>query len=383
MSLETGKSPDLTMLCDAVRRLAAEKLNGALIENDREGRFQRDGWRQCGTMGLHGLPVPERHGGLGLDFTTSLAILETLGEACADNGLVFSLNAQLWSVAMPILHYGTDQQRQRFLQPLCRGERIGAHAMTEPGSGSDAMALATRAERRDGGYLLNGTKTFITNAPIADFALVFANVRPELRSLGITAFLVERGLPGVTFGPPIEKMGLRTSPMGEVVLEDVRVPADLRLGPEGGGLRLFQSSMEYERAFIFASHLGAMRRVLRRSTEYARTRRQFDQPISKFPAVADRLVQMTVDIELGALLLAKIARLKDAGGQAPLEAAMAKLVVSEAYVAATLAAIQIFGGYGYTVEYEIEREHRDAVASRLYSGTSDIQRKLIAAHLKL
>jgi hypothetical protein len=214
-------------------------------------------------------------------------------------------------------------------------------------------------------------------------ALVFANARPELKSMGITAFLVDRDTPGVTFGPPIEKMGLRTSPMGEIVLEDARLPGSARLGSEGLGLRLFQHSMEYERAFIFASHLGVMRRLFQRCFDHARTRRQFGQAIGRFPAVADRLVNMRTDLETCGLLLRHIAEVKDAGGDAGMQAAMAKLVISEAYVRATLDAIQIFGGYGYTVEYGVEREHRDAVASRLYSGTSEIQRKLIAGYLGL
>lgn len=376
-------TPDQQQLCDAIRTFAGERLGRDMERRDREACFDQDGWRACGEMGIQGLPVPEAWGGQGQDFVTTVAALDTLGEACLDNGLVFSLNAQIWSVQMPILHYGSEEQKRRWLPGLCAGEVIGVHGMSEPDSGSDALAMRTRAVRDGDAYVLNGTKTFSTNGPVGDLAIVFANARPELGSFGISAFLIERGTPGVRFGPAIEKMGLRTSPMGEIVLDDARVPVTARLGGEGAGLRLFQSSMEFERAFIFASHLGVLRRLYQRCFEHARTRKQFGQAIGRFPAVADRLVAMRCDLTAGELLMRRIAEIKDAGGHAPMEAAMAKLTISEAYVRATLDAIQIFGGYGYTVEYGLEREHRDAVASRLYSGTSEIQRKLIAGYLGL
>lgn len=375
--------PERIEMCQSVRRFAEQRLGRDLIRRDREGIFDSDGWRLCAEIGIQGLPVPVEYGGQQQDFATTLAVLETLGEACADNGLLFSINAQIWSVEMPILHFGSEEQRRRYLPGLCDGSRIGAHAMTEPTSGSDAMALRTRAVRDGDHYVLNGSKTFVTNGPVADFAVVFANLRPELGALGITAFLVDRGTPGLSFGSSIDKMGMRTSPFGELALDDARLHRSQRLGPEGGGLRIFQRSMEYERAFIFASHLGAMRRLYNRALEHARNREQFGQPIGKFPAVADRLISMRMDLELGELLLSKIATIKDAGGEAPMEAAMAKLFISEAYVRASLDAVQIFGGYGYCTDFEVEREHRDAVASRIYSGTSDIQRKVIAHYLGL
>jgi alkylation response protein AidB-like acyl-CoA dehydrogenase len=370
-------------LADAVRAFAEARLNQDLIRRDREGSFSREGWEACAEMGLQGLHVPEKWGGQGQDLVTTALVCEAFGEACRDNGLVFSLNAQIWSVEMPILHFGTDEQKERYLRGMVEGRRIGAHGMTEPDSGSDALALRTRARRDGDAYVLSGTKTFITNGPVADFAIVFANVRPELRALGITAFLVDRDMPGVHFGPPIEKMGLRTSPIGEIVLDEVRVPAGQRLGREGAGMVLFQESMEYERALIFASHLGAMNRIYQRCRAHARERRQFGQPIAKFTPVADKLVRMRTEIELARLLLYKIAWAKDRGAKAPMEAAMAKLFISEAHLQAALDAIQIFGGYGFTVEYEIEREQRDAVGGRIYSGTSEIQRKLIASYMDL
>jgi hypothetical protein len=370
-------------LAQGIRAFAEAKLNHDLVRRDREGIFSRESWQACAEMGILGLHVPEAWGGQGQDLVTTTIVCEALGEACRDNGLVFSLNAQIWSVEMPILHFGTDEQKERYLRPMVEGRRIGAHGMSEPESGSDAFALRTRARRDGDAYVLSGTKTFITNAPVADFAIVFANVRPELRAMGVTAFLVDRDMPGVTMGPPIEKMGLRTSPIGEIALDEVRIPATQRLGREGGGLVLFQESMEYERALIFASHLGAMNRIYERCRAYARERRQFGSPISSFAAVSDRIVRMRMEIELARLLLYKTAWAKDLGQKAPMEAAMAKLFISEAHLQAALDAIQIFGGYGFMVEYELEREQRDAVGGRIYSGTSEIQRKLIASHLDL
>jgi alkylation response protein AidB-like acyl-CoA dehydrogenase len=255
--------------------------------------------------------------------------------------------------------------------------------MTEPDSGSDAYALRTRAERTGDGYVLNGSKTFVTSAPMADVAVIFATIDPSLGMWGITAFLVERGTPGLRIGRAIDKMGLRTSPMGEIFLEDCRVPAEARLGPEGAGARIFNSSMEWERSAILASHVGAMERQLEECLQYARERRQFGQPIGKFQSVANRIAEMKVRLETARLLLYKVAWLKQAGKPAVMEAAMAKLYLSECFVESSLDAVRIHGGYGYTTELEVERDLRDSIGGTLYSGTSDIQRNVIARLLGL
>lgn len=381
--MDFGFSPEQLEFRQATLEFARKSLQDDLPAREKRGEFSRALWRACGEFGIQGLPFPEQYGGGGQDILTTILAMEALGEGCADNGLLFGLAAQMWSVQMPIWRHGTEAQRERWLPALCRGELIGAHGMSEPDSGSDALAMRARAVKDGEHYVLNGTKTFITNGPVADFAIVFANVRPELKALGITAFLIDRDMPGVSFGPKIEKMGLRTSPMGEIILDNVRIPASQRLAREGAGMQLFNASMEYERAFIFASHLGAMRRIYERCRRHARERKQFGQSISKFTPVADKLIQMRMDIELAQLLLHKIAWAKDHGQEMPMEAAMAKLFISEAQVRASLDAIQIFGGYGFTVEYEMEREHRDAIGGRLYSGTSEIQRKLIGSYLGL
>jgi alkylation response protein AidB-like acyl-CoA dehydrogenase len=266
---------------------------------------------------------------------------------------------------------------------LCSGELIGAHGMTEPDTGSDAYNLVTHAIPCDGGYLLNGTKMFVTNAPVADLAVVFATVDPGKGMWGITGFIVEKGTPGFSVSRGIEKMGLRTSPMGELVLQDCFVPTANRLGAEGVGSRIFNNSMEWERSCILASHLGTMERQLENSIRYARERVQFDKPIGKFQSVANRIVDMKIRLETARLLLYKVAWLKKNGQPAVMEAAMAKLYLSECFVQSGMDAIRTFGGYGYMTEFEVERDLRDAIGGTIYSGTSDIQRNIIARLLGL
>ena len=367
----------------AVRSFAREELNHDLETRDHEGTFPRDCWLKCAEFGLLGLPVPTEYGGQGQDLVTTTIAMEALGWGCRDNGLVFSLNAQMWAVQMPIVHYGTEAQKREWLPKLLSGEVVGAHAITEPGAGSDVFSLTSRAEHRDGGYVLNGQKTFSTNSPVAGLALAFAYLQRDGQKPALTAFLVGRDTPGVTFGKPIPKMGLRTSPMGEVIFEDCFVPESARLGPEGAGMRIFNSAMEWERACIFAGHLGAMERLLDDCIGYARKRRQFGQPIAKFESVADRIADMKVSIEAGRWLLYKVGWLAGKGKNAVLEAAIAKLFVSEMHNQAALDALQLYGGYGYMKEYPIEREVRDALSGTLYSGTSEMQRKIIARCLGL
>lgn len=367
----------------AVRSFAREHLNDGLEARDEAGTFPRAEWLQCAEFGLLGLPVPPEYGGQGQDLVTTTIAMEALGWGCRDNGLVFSLNAQMWAVQMPLVHYGSEEQKREWLPRLVSGKAVGAHAITEPNAGSDVFSLTSKAERRAGGYLLNGQKTFATNAPVADVALAFAYLQRDGERPALTAFLVPRGTPGVTFGNPIPKMGLRTSPMGEVIFEDCFVPETARLGPEGAGMRIFNSAMEWERACIFAGHLGAMERLLDDCIGYAKKRRQFGQPIAKFESIADKIADMKVAIEAGRWLLYKVGWLAGKGKNAVLEAAMAKLFVSEMHKKAALEALQLHGGYGYMKEYPIEREVRNALAGTLYSGTSEMQRKIIARCLGL
>ncbi|MEZ4678314.1 MAG: acyl-CoA dehydrogenase family protein [Caldilineaceae bacterium] len=366
----------------AAIRFAQKELT-TVTDNDRHECFPRTQWRKCADFGVLGLPFPEAYGGAEADILTTMLVMEGLGYGGKDNGLLFALNAQMWAVQHPISEFGTEQQKERWLPRLIAGEIIGAHGMSEPDSGSDAYSLRARAETQDGGYVLNGTKTFVTNAPVADLAVVFASTAPAKGSWGISAFVVETGTPGFSVSKNIEKMGLRTAPMGELILQDCFVPAENRLGPEGIGAHIFNSSMEWERACILGAHVGAMERQLEECIKYARTRKQFGQPIGKFQSISNRIAEMKVRLETARLLLYKTAWLKKAGKPAQMEAAMAKLYLSEVFAESSMDAIRIHGGYGYTTEFEVERDLRDAIGGVLYSGTSDIQRNIIARYLGL
>jgi len=367
----------------AVIEFAQKEMNEEMIERDKQGIFSRDLWKKCARFGILGLPVPEEYGGSDADILTAMLTMEGLGYGCHDNGLIFGMNAQMWSVQLPILTFGSEDQKKKYLPGMCNGDIIGAHGMTEPDTGSDAYNLRTRADRTKGGYILNGSKMFVTNAPVADMAVVFATVEAAKGMWGITGFVVDKGTPGFSISKHIDKMGLRTSPMGELILQDCFIPEENRLGPEGAGARIFNNSMEWERSCILAGNLGVMERQLETSIEYARERQQFGQPIGKFQSVANRIVDMKVRLETARLILYKVAWLKKMGKPAVMEAAMAKLYLSECFVQSGLDAIRTLGGYGYMTEFEVERNLRDAIGGTIYSGTSDIQRNIIARLLGL
>jgi hypothetical protein len=356
----------------------AELADSELTARDQEGRFSRDLWDRCARFGILGLSVPPEYGGQEIDLPTAMLIMEGLGEGCADNGLTFALNAQLWTVQRPIARFGTEDQKQRFLPGLSAGRLIGAHALTEPDAGSDAFSLTTRAERRGGGYVLNGIKCLVSLAPLADVALVFAATNPAAGRWGLSSFLVERGMPGFTAEPMQQKMGLRTVPIGRLTFEECVVPESHRLGPEGAGVSISTHSLEVERCCILASQLGAMDRQLARAISHSRSRRQFGQPIGKFQSVSNRIAEMKLRIEAARLLLYKVAWLVERGKPAMLEAALLKLYLSEAFVASGMDAIRIHGGEGYLSETGVERDLRDAIGGVIYAGTSDIQRNIVA-----
>jgi hypothetical protein len=325
--------------------------------------------------------MPPEFGGREADTVTVVAVMEALGYGCRDNGLIFALNAQLWGVQMPILKFGTPEQRRAYLPSLIAGDLIGAHAVTEAESGSDVYSLHTHAELRHDCYILNGSKVYITNAPEADVMVVFATQDSDRGMAGISAFVVSKDSPGLTVSPALDKMGLRTATMGEVILTDCEVPVENRLGPEGSGMGIFNFSIGWERNCILASSLGAMRRQLETSISYANSRRQFGEAIGKFESISNKIADMYVRMAAGRLLIYQAAWLGREGKPAVSEAAAAKLFVSEAWVQSSLDAIQLHGAYGYMSEAEIERDLRDAVAGTIYSGTSEIQRVIIARML--
>jgi alkylation response protein AidB-like acyl-CoA dehydrogenase len=362
---------------------AQRELNSDLDRNDHEGLFPAEHWKQCAELGLLGMAVPAAYGGLGASATTVAAAMEGLGYGCADNGLIFSINAHMWACEMPILHFGSEEQKRRWLPGLCDGTLIAAHGMTEPESGSDAFSLQSTARAVDGGWLLNGSKTFVTNAPDSDLFIVFATTDGSLGFAGLCAFVLEKGTPGLEVGPPFSKMGLRTSHLGEIFLSDCQVPADALLGEPGGGMAIFNTSMRWERSLILASAVGTMRRNLEQCVAYARERVQFGSPIGSFQAVSHPIAEMRVRLQTSHLMLYRIAAMLDAGSATDLDAAMTKLHLSEALVESSLAALQIHGGYGYVTESGLERDVRDALGGRIYSGTSEMQRNVIARHLGL
>jgi alkylation response protein AidB-like acyl-CoA dehydrogenase len=381
--LDFSLSAEQRELMAAATAFARQELDKDLAERDDAGEFSPQAWRACAKFGIQGLPVPAELGGAGADILTTVLVMEALGYGCHDNGLIFSLNAQMWSLELPLVKFGTAAQQQAYLPGLMSGDLIGVHAMTEPESGSDAFSMRTRVERDGDSYVLNGTKLYITNAPVADVVLVFAAAPGKPRMAGISAFLVEKGTPGFSVTRGLDKMGLRTSPMGEVVLDECRIPVASRLGSEGAGMAIFNSSMAWERSCILASAVGAMQRQLEACVDYGRTRKQFGQPIGKFQAVADKVADMYLRVEAARLLVYRAAWLGQQGQSVLAEAAAAKLFTSEAWITSSLDAIQVHGAYGYMKESGIERDLRDAVAGTIYSGTSQIQRVILARMLGL
>lgn len=372
------------LLRENIIRFSQATLNEGVATRDRDQTFSRALWKKCGELGIQGLPVPEEYGGSGVDALTCTIGLEALGYGCHDGGLVFSICAHLLSCVVPLWKFGNETQKRRYLPGLCDGTLVGVHAMTEPGSGSDAFALKTRAVPDGDGFRIDGTKTFISNAPEADVVIVFA-VTDASKGFhgGITAFLVERGTPGFSAGSKFEKMGLRTAPLGELVFDGVRVGTESVLSGIGGGSGIFTTAMDWERICLGASHIGTMERLLEQTLNYARTRSQFGQTIGKFQAVGHRIADMKVQLEAARMLAYRSAWRLDRMRGVSLDASMTKLFISESLVQSALAAVQVHGGYGFMTEYEVERALRDAIASTIYSGTSEMQRNIIARWLGL
>jgi hypothetical protein len=382
--MDFSYTPEQQQLRKEIIAFARATLNAGVIERDRHQTFSRELWTACGRMGLPGLPVPEDYGGTGLDPLSCAIALEALGYGCTDHGLVFSLCAHLMSSVVSIWKFGTEAHKQRYLRGLSDGTLIGVNAMTESGSGSDPFAMRTRAVKDGRGWRVNGSKTFISNGPEAQVIVLFALTDPE-RGFhgGITAFLLERETPGVSVGRKIEKMGLRTSPFSELSFDDVWLADEAVMGGVGGGAGVFTHSMDWERICLFAAHVGQMERLMERAIDYARTREASGKPIGKYQAVSHKIADMKVRLEAARLLTYRAASRLETTRSVSLDAAITKLFVSEALVQTATDAMQVFGGYGYATEYEVERAVRDAFGARIYSGTSEVQRNIIAAWLGL
>lgn len=360
-----------------------EVLSAEHLERDEAGTFSADKWKIIQQTGILGLPFDERWGGLGQDLLTTMHVLEALGAGCRDAGLAFSVSTHLASTGAALHRFGSDRLKAEHLPSICAGTAIGAHAITEPDSGSDALAMSTRADRDGDHFVLNGSKAFVSNGPVADLVVVYARTAPGGGPLGVTAFLVDPRTPGFSCGPPVRTMGLRTSPMCSISLQDCRVPAGQVIGPVNGGFLVLDHVMKWEILCSFVITAGQMRHRLDRCLEYARTRVQFGRPIGSFQAVSHRLVDLELTLAGARKWLYDTAEKLIAGEDVVVDLAMAKLVTSEGNTASALAAVQIFGGSGYLTESGLEKDLRDAVAGTIYSGTSEIQRNRIASSLGL
>ncbi len=371
---------DQQALRDLVREFAAKEVAPGARARDESGEFPAGLFRRLAELNLLGIPVPESLGGAGLDALSIAIAIEEIARACGSTALTLAAHTSLGT--LPIVMFGTEAQKAKYVPPLARGERIGAYGLTESGAGSDAGATQTTARKADGGYVLNGTKQFCTNARHAGSYVVTAVTdRTQKKSKSISAFILERGFPGVRPGKTEDKLGMRASDTTELILEDVFVPAENRLGDEGGGFAMFMRVLDGGRIGIAALALGLAEAALDRAARYAGERKAFGRPIGAFQAVQFMIADMATEIEAARHLVYHTARLKDLGRPFSREASMAKLFASEAAMRAARNAIQVLGGNGYMAEYEVERIYRDAKLCEIGEGTSEVQRIVIARSL--
>ena len=369
-------SDEQQMLQAMARELAQGEIAPIAGEIDREARFPHETVKRMGELGLMGIAVPERWGGSGADTVSYVVALEEISRACASHGAIMSVNNSLY--ADPVLRFGTDAQREKFLTPYAAGHVIGCFALTEPEAGSDASNQRTTAVREGDHYVITGRKQFITNGREASAVLVFCQTDPTIGHRGITAFLVEKDTPGFTVGKTEDKLGLRASDTAELLFDRCRVPAGHRLGEEGQGFRIALTTIDGGRVGIAAQAVGIATAAYERSVAYARERKAFGVPIGQHQMVQWILADMATSIEAARLLTLRAAAMKDRGEPYTKAAAMAKLFAAETAMKVTTDAIQVHGGYGYIKEYEVERYFRDAKITQLYEGTSQIQKLVIA-----
>lgn len=374
--MEIELSEEHILLRGSVRRFAEEVVRPRAREIDETGEFPRDFFTQAGELGLAGVCIPEEYGGAGMDPIAYALVIEEVSRACATSGVILSVNNSL--VCDPILEFGTEDQKREFLVPLAKGEKLGCFALTEPGAGSDAAGIQTRAVRDGDDYILNGSKVFITNGTHADIALVFATLDPSKRHRGITAFLVPSETSGYHRGGHEYKLGVNASGTTELSFHDLRVPARWRLGEEGEGFKVAMFTLDGGRIGIAAQAVGIAQAAFEEALAYAQEREQFDRPIAEFQAIQFYLADMVTEIDAARVLTWKAAWAKTHQRRCTLEASQAKLFASEMAQRVTNKALQIHGGYGYTKEYNVERYFRDARITEIYEGTTEIQKMVIA-----
>ncbi len=366
------------MMRKMVRDFAQSEI-APFVEKMEEGEFPRGILKKMGELGLMGIPVPEEYGGSEMDFISYIIAIHEISKVSATVGVILSVHTSVGT--NPILYFGTEEQKQKYVPKLAAGEYLGAFCLTEPSAGSDAASLKTRAVKKDGHYVLNGSKVFITNGGEADVYIVFASTNPEAGPKGVSAFIVDKDTPGLIVGKDEHKMGLYGSRTVQLTFEDMKVPEENLLGNEGEGFKIAMSNLDSGRIGIAAQALGIAEAALEAATAYAKERVQFGKPIAAQQGVGFKLADMATSVEAAKLLIYRAAQLRSEGQKCGLEASMAKLFTSRTAVEVTTEAIQVFGGYGYTKDYPVERYFRDAKVTEIYEGTSEIQKIVISKQL--
>ena len=372
-------SEEHEMIRKMVRDFAKNEVAPTAAERDEEERFDKGLFDKMAELGLTGIPWPEEYGGIGSDYVAYCIAVEELSRVCASTGVTLSAHTSLAS--WPIFKFGTEEQKQQYLRPLATGEKIGAYGLTEPGSGSDSGAMRTMARRDGDDYILNGSKIFITNGGVADTYVVFALTDPEKKQKGTSAFIIEKDFEGFSVGKKEKKLGIRSSPTTEIIFEECRVPKENLLGEEGDGFKIAMMTLDGGRNGIAAQAVGIAQGALDAATEYAKERVQFGKPISAQQGVGFKLADMATSVEAARLLTYQAAWLESQGLPYGKESAMSKLFAGDAAMRVTTDAVQIFGGYGYTKDYPVERFMRDAKITQIYEGTQEIQRLVISRML--
>lgn len=371
-------SEEQEMVQKMVRDFAETEI-APFVEKMEEGVFPREILKKMAELGLMGMTIPEEYGGAGMDFPSYIIAINELSRISATVGVILSVHTSVGT--NPILYFGTEEQKQKYVTKLASGEYLGAFCLTEPAAGSDAGSLKTRAVKRDDHYVINGAKVFITNGGEADTYIVFASTNPELGSKGVSAFIVEKDTPGLVIGKDEHKMGLHGSRTVQLTFEDAKVPLENLLGQEGEGFKIAMANLDVGRIGIAAQALGIAEAALQHATDYAKERVQFGKPIAHQQGVGFKLADMATTVEGARLLTYRAANLRAAGKPAGKEASMAKLFASQTAMDVATEAVQILGGYGYTKDYPVERFFRDAKVCEIYEGTSEIQRVVIGKHL--
>ena len=361
---------------ETARHFAEKEIAPIAEKVDELGQFPHETIQQLGELGFMGIAVPQAYGGAGADTVCYVVALEEVSRACASHGVIMSVNNSLY--CDPLLKFGTEEQKQRFVPPVAGGKGMGCFCLSEPGAGSDAANQQTTARREGDFYVLNGTKNFITNGNEADYAIVFATINKELKSKGICAFVVERGTPGFAIAHVEKKLGIRGSSCAQLSFDNCRVPAENLLGKEGEGFKIALATLDGGRIGIAAQAVGIARAALEASLDYSKQRVQFGKPIAANQAIQFMLADMATEIDAARLLTLNAALLKDQGVRYTKESAMAKLYASEVAMRSSIKGVQIFGGYGYMMDYPAQRFMRDAKVTEIYEGTSEVQRMVIA-----